>query len=351
MKKVVIDLSASPLLGTAAKSVWLIQGYLDQGYHLTIVNKNWSRDMPVTGMVYDSERDKYGEASWTQLWDPSTHPYDFFENLVVPSFENITFEQSQDINLFGKVRRIFRTLFDPWYISNHDFVIMQMSKRERREYRKQKINDFLGGDLVPTVLGLLYFFAQFYVTRRFKVYSHASAFRFKLAPHLYTNAVREYISEAKNKNMKYVLLSVLWDEDKKFERREFLRGGPRFDPDIFSDLVRYVAELDKKALTDGRFRVLLASKKAVDWEHVLKSNYLDLRSFEELGFCLSQSLFIAQELSVATINWPSTYSIWITNCADIQHLTWMDDRDTSPWARNDIHQRPVTELLDLIGVL
>ena len=83
----------------------------------------------------------------------------------------------------------------------------------------------------------------------------------------------------------------------------------------------------------------------------LNSEFLDLRNFEELGFCLSQSIYIAQELASATINWPSTYTIWISNCAGIEHLTWMDNRDTAPWARNNLHKQPVEELLKRIGVL
>ena len=104
-------------------------------------------------------------------------------------------------------------------------------------------------------------------------------------------------------------------------------------------------------IENGKIKFLLTSKKAVDWESYLKSDFLDLRDFEKHGFCLSQSIYIAQELASATINWPSTYTIWISNCSEIEHLTWMDDRDTAPWARNTLHKQPVQALLKRIGVI
>ena len=68
-------------------------------------------------------------------------------------------------------------------------------------------------------------------------------------------------------------------------------------------------------------KFVLASKKAVDWEVFLKSKFVDLRNFEELGFSLSQSIYIAQEICDVSINWPSTYTIWISNCENMLHLT------------------------------
>lgn len=351
MKTIFIDLSGSPLLGTAAKSVWLIQGYLNLGYHVKVINKNWSEDIPVSGVTYNSADGEYEAGSWTQLWDPSSHPNDFFENLVIPSFENVSFSSRQVTDFFSKTLRALRSLLDPRYISNHDFVTMSMSARERNDYRSQKLADIWNEKSVKSVLAICYFCIQFYITRRLKIVAEPSPFRYKLAPHLHTPEVEDYIDEAKSSKQKYILISVLWDENKKIERRNFLKGGPRFNPSVFDALLKYVADLDEEALSGRQIKFLLVSKKAVDWEAYLKSEFLDLRNFEASGFCLSQSLYIAQELAVATINWPSTYSIWITNCAEITHLTWMDERDTSPWARNTIHHRPVAELLSRVGAL
>ncbi len=352
MRKVTIDLSASPLLGTAAKSVWVIQNFLESGYEVCLINKNWAEDIPVSGMIYNSSSDIYENPSWTQLWDPSTHPADFFENLALPSFEGLSFSHSvKKRNFFAKIKMAARTLFDPRYITNHDFVAMHMQNHVVSEYKKQKFEDILESKSVKSLLGALYFFLHFFIFRIFKIKATSSSFRFKLAPHLNTDDVKNFISQARSENKKYILISVLWDENKKFEKRDFVKGGPLYDSSEFQELLNYVSELDKEALEKGKIKFLLTSKKAVDWESYLKSDFLDLRNFEKLGFCLSQSIYIAQELASATINWPSTYTIWISNCAGIEHLTWMDNRDTAPWARNSLHKQPVEELLKRIGVV
>jgi len=43
----------------------------------------------------------------------------------------------------------------------------------------------------------------------------------------------------------------------------------------------------------------------------MKKITVDLRNFEEKGLTFSQSLYIIQEITELTINWPSTFSIWI----------------------------------------
>ena len=142
MKKITIDLSASPLLGTAAKSLWILKGYLKDGFEIDIVAKNWAQDIPVSGMVFDGKENSYNKPSWTQLWDPKLHPKDFFENLVIPSFEKINYQQPNLNNsLLDKLKFAINTLFSPRFITNHDFVMMFMGKKLLKTYRKQKISD------------------------------------------------------------------------------------------------------------------------------------------------------------------------------------------------------------------
>ena len=138
----------------------------------------------------------------------------------------------------------------------------------------------------------------------------------------------------------------------KFEvKKDRLKGGPNGDDQEFEKLKKYVKELDEFALKTGKIKFILASKKAVDWENFLKSDFLDLRDFEEINFSMSQMIYIAQELSDVTINWPSTFSIWITNCSNIIHLTWLNNKDTSKWARNSMNKKNVNSLLRKIKVI
>ncbi len=74
-----------------------------------------------------------------------------------------------------------------------------------------------------------------------------------------------------------------------------------------------------------------------------------MHKFEKYGFSLSQMIYICQELSVATINWPSTFSIWIKPCRDIIHLTWNDNKDTARWTRNTLHLQSPQTLIDLLN--
>ena len=144
-------------------------------------------------------------------------------------------------------------------------------------------------------------------------------------------------------------ISVLWDEGMVFEKQEDrLRGGPAGDDNRFAHLVSYVKSLDDYAVKHGNIQFVLTSKKAVDWSKLLKSDYIDIRNFETLGFSMAQSIYIAQELSDITINWPSTYSIWITNCSDILHLNWHSRRDVAAWARNDIVSKGAAGLIEII---
>ena len=53
----------------------------------------------------------------------------------------------------------------------------------------------------------------------------------------------------------------------------------------------------------------------------LKSKSVDLRNFEELAFHYHNQ-FILLKKYVMYLNWPSTYTIWISNCENILHLTW-----------------------------
>ena len=51
-------------------------------------------------------------------------------------------------------------------------------------------------------------------------------------------------------------------------------------------LLSFVRKLDNYAIETKKIKFVLASKKAVDWEVFLKSKFVDLRNFEELGFLI-----------------------------------------------------------------
>ena len=127
-------------------------------------------------------------------------------------------------------------------------------------------------------------------------------------------------------------MTANWDDQQAFEPQNDRTRGINYDPLEFHDMQRFVKELDCLA-KEQNFRILLASKKAADWPKILTSNFLDIRDFERLGFSMSQTIFIMQELGGISINWPNTMTLWMTNCKNILHLNWGGTKDTCEWAR------------------
>jgi len=224
-----------------------------------------------------------------------------------------------------------------------------MEEKEKIRYHQNQLDNFLRRMSLKEFVRYVMFYLYYKVFRRYKIVPASKGFRYVLSDNKMTNKVRDFICQYENKSVKYILISVLWDENMRFEiKNDRLKGGPLYDQNEFESLKRYVRCLDDYAVKTGKIKFILASKKAVDWDRFIKSEFVDLRDFESNGFCLSQMLYICQELSSATINWPSTFSIWITNCSGILHLTWMDNKDTSKWARNQLHRRPIGALLEKI---
>jgi len=356
MKTITIDLRTSGFFGPACKFVELLSNYQLKGYKINLIAKDWTV-FKEKGLTFDKDKEKFLVGDFKLMWDPGTHPKDYFENLIIPTFENINYIKKYSTSRF---RQFVNTYFNPYYINYHIYACMHMEKIELNRYHKQQIDELLlkkGGYrlLLKRILQYISFIAQFKITRHLKVNSKSKGFRYKIDDNLNNDDLRKFINNAKKDSCKYILLSILWDEGKRFEKQDDrLKGGPVFLPEIhdknFNELKKYVKELDNYALKTGKIRFLLASKKAVDWDRFLKSDYLDLRNFEKYGFTLSQSIYAAQEIASATINWPSTYSIWITNCSKITHLTWYDNKDTALWARNDLHQKSPIELIEILDL-
>jgi hypothetical protein len=225
-----------------------------------------------------------------------------------------------------------------------------MEELEKKRYYQNKVDELYNSKFFfRSALNYIYFFLYYNISRKFKIHPDSKGFRYRLKDKLLDENVKNIIKEAKKDNIPCVLISANWDDNKKFEVLDDRLRGIFDDPIEFNSMVQYVKKLEKYA-KEGRLKFVLASKKAVDWETIIESDFIDMRNFEERGLTLSQSIYIVQEITSMTINWPSTFSIWITNCSGIQHLTWKDNKDTAKWARNTLHKEPVEKALKLIGV-
>ena len=87
MKKsrtVVLDLSTCHILSNASKFVEMISSYSHENYNIEIIKKNWKKNN-FKGVKYNQKENIFSKSTGNYLWDPSTHPDDYLDNLVFSS--------------------------------------------------------------------------------------------------------------------------------------------------------------------------------------------------------------------------------------------------------------------------
>ena len=349
-KQIVIDLRQSKYFTVSCKCLEMLENLRYRGYKVNIIAKNWDSKKIQTGLTYDAKNKIYRKGNLKELYDPSVHPKDFFENLVVPTFSNLKYLKNKEKKTFlYKLITTLNILFDPYYFSDLNFIPLYAERIEKKRYFQQHLDCFSKMPNLYNLIVLIISFLSLKCFNKLKIYPASRGFRYKLNPLLMDDKVKKFIENAKKKCKKYVLISANWDDSKKYEQKEDRLRGVLSNELEFKSMIQYVKDLDEYA-KEGKLRFVLASKKAVDWPKIIESDFLDLREFEKNGFTLSQTIYIIQEITNMSLNWPSTFCIWITHCSDILHLTWCDNKDTSKWARNDLNKQPVQNALNLIGV-
>jgi hypothetical protein len=334
MNKIILDLSTSSIFANASKFVEIMNSYYEDNFEINIIDKNWN-DIKFKGVVFDKKKGEFSKSDGNYIWDPSVHPSDFFNNLVFSSFENLNF--LKEISFFKKILYIFKKN----YISYNSCLALISDKNEKLSIEKYYL-DFLKKNFsFKNFINYFLKIIEFKLTPFIKIKpSKFKPIKYRLKNIENKDKVNKFINKYKNDKIK-ILITVLWDENKKFEvLNDRLKGGPKFKEnheEDFEQLKRFIQKLDNQILSGKNYQFILASKKAVDWENFLKSEYIDLRNFEELGFNLSEMIYICQELSNYTINWPSTFSIWITNCKNIKHITYHDFKDTAVWCKDNLN--------------
>ena len=348
-KEIIFDLRTATMLGPASTVFWSLKYYQDLGYKIILINKHWSTENKKDGLKYDEKEKKFKSGSSQYLWDPAIHPNDILYNLIIPTFTNLEIIE-KNYSYISRVLLNIPPFFSSKKIHMNDFATYFLEKKDKESYFKLKENYYKNNksvvEFIRYNLNWLYF--KFFIDK--KKIPISKPFRYKLSDKLNNQSVRKFINDAKTDGAKNILISILWDENQKFEKQnDRLKGGPHFIESEWKKLLSFVRKLDNYAIETKKIKFVLASKKAVDWEVFLKSKFVDLRNFEELGFSLSQSIYIAQEICDVSINWPSTYTIWISNCENMLHLTWGGNKDTAKWARNDNNNLAVESLLKTIG--
>lgn len=349
-KKLTIDLRQSALLGPSCKFLEMLVDLKKRGYSVNLIAKEWDKGKSQSGLTFNKDLGKFVNGESRFLVDPKLHPVDFYENLVIPTFEHINYLKIKKSSPLKKFMLILRGSLSPTYISEIHYMTAFANRLEKKRYFQQHINLFMDKPNFKNTFLFFYSAFNLYLSIRFKVCPQSLGFRYKLHEKLLNDKVKDFIYKAKENNTKYILISSTWDDEMIFEPQEDRKRGILYDEIAFNSMVNYVKDLDKYAL-QGKVKFVLASKKAVNWPNVIKSEFIDLREFEKQGFTLSQMIYISQEISSMTINWSSTFSIWITNCSNILHLTWGDKKDASEWSRNNLHTKEVEKALKLIRAI
>ena len=348
-KRVTIDISHSAHLGPSCKFLEILPDLISREYKINIILNDWSKKHKKSGLKFDRKKNEYETGGSKFLVDYNTHPNDIFENIIMPTFPQINYIQYKK-NLFGELAHHFIHCFSPLYFSEYHFIPYFSNKKYKDNFHRIQIDLLLKETNLKTIFNYLMFFVNTYINLRFKIFSKSKGFRYKLNDSFNNQKVKNFIAKARKESEKYVLISADWDDNRKYVKLEDRLRGIDYEKYEFMSMVNYVKALDKYA-TEGKIKFLLVNKKAQDWQKVIKSQFLDLREFEKLGFTLAQTLYISQELSSMTINWANTFNIWITNCSKMLHLTWGGQKDTAKWTRNRLHKENVEEALKLIEVI
>jgi hypothetical protein len=322
-KKIILSLINNPHFSSSCKVVEMLPGLTELGYDVDIIFNKWSRE---AGLVYDKSSSTFVKGESCFLWDPKTHPKDFFENLIASTFPNVRLVYSR--NIIERILDLVQSLLSPRVFNNTQIILMYADHFEKESYIQLKLNT------KNPFAYLFHYFSSSDLIMRLKIKPRSQPFRYKLSPKLYDSKVKDILRNEKKNSTIHVIVSASWDDKKKYETQNDRLRGIYENEISFKAMVNFVDKIDRIACKDNRVRIVLVSKKAVDWSNRLKSDFLDLRSFEKLGLTLSQCIFITQELANITVNWPNTFTIWITNCGGIVHQTWNNYKDTALWARN-----------------
>ena len=337
-RKVIIDHRTFSYIGPASKIFECLEYFHENNYEVKLIKKDWKLYTP--GLNFSSA-------------NPDEHLNDILDNLILPTFKNVDLIKPKKNNLLRKIEPYIFPLIKRDYLINFDFSKAFLEKESLKLFFSEQKEKLLLNKNLKNFLKYFFFIIYFYLSAKKNIKS--KGFRYKLNSHVNTERVASFIKKHKKPGVKKILISVSWDESLKFEsHNDRTIAGPRFKKnhdEEFENLKKFISDLDQYALETKKIEFILASKKAVDWEKFLKSDFIDLRNFEEQGFTLSQSIYIAQELTDVSINWPSTYSIWITNCKNILHLTWLDNKDTAKWARNNYQKKSANSLLKTLNLI
>ena len=203
-KKIILDFSTCTILANAVKFTELISSYHKENYDIYIIKKNWQKDNKFEGLNFNKDKKIFTRSGGIYLWDPSIHPYDYLENLVFSSFDNLKF--INEISFFKKIIYIFKRN----YISYISCLSITAPNEERPILRKEFFSYFKKNlnirQLVKSMLRILEFeIAPYFKLKPKKFFS----LRYRLSPKMYTKDVEEIIKKFTNGKKKNFIKCIM----------------------------------------------------------------------------------------------------------------------------------------------
>lgn len=130
------------------------------------------------------------------------------------------------------------------------------------------------------------------------------------------------------KKTKNIIVFATWDDNMKYEHTRHsdqrLRGLC-FSNSKFEEMRKFIKEVDEFCVDNPNYRIILLSKKAQGWSQELKSNFFDLREFEQLGLNFSQALFLSIKNSIADIGQWCSMQTFLSFDENLKHLVYKDN--------------------------
>ena len=142
-KKLTIDLRLSSLLGPSCKFLEMLVDLKKRGYKVNLIAKAWDKGNFKSGLTLNEEIGEFVSGESRFLVDPKLHPIDFFENLVLPTFDNIKYHKLKKSSLFQKFILALRISLSSTYISEIHYMNAFSNKLEKKRYFQQHVDLFI----------------------------------------------------------------------------------------------------------------------------------------------------------------------------------------------------------------
>ena len=108
----------------------LLEYFREDGRKLELIMNNWAHMDAPSGLTYNVSKGSYDKgSSSTNLWDHKLHPKDMYDNLILPTFDNINFISQAKFSLLQKVR-----IFIPPFLSSYRFVCYDFAFKYKNQY-------------------------------------------------------------------------------------------------------------------------------------------------------------------------------------------------------------------------